>query len=103
MKDRMRWQRGFRWLGENIEIKLSVRVLGVWFTCDGGWKEHVRNRILVAEGRWKMMLNLFGRGGRGMNVVSLKRIWRMVVCQSLMYVMEVYWDRQEGMRKMLQV
>jgi len=63
----------------------------------------VRNRIRIVGGRWSMMLKLFERRGRGMNVLTLKRIWKMVVCQSLMYVMEVYWDGQEDMRKMLQV
>jgi len=49
------------------------------------------------------MLKLLGRGGRGMNVRSLKGIWKMVVCQSLLYGLEVYWDGHEGMRKMLQL
>jgi len=97
------WRRGIKWLGEDIKMRLEVRVLGVWFACDGGWKEHVKNRMKVAGMRWNMMLKLFGRGGRGMNVVTLKGIWKMVVGQSLMYGMEVYWDGQEGMRKMLQV
>jgi len=95
--------RGIRWLGEDIRMRMEVRVLGVWFASDGGWIDHVRNRMRLAEGRWNMMLKLFGRGGRGMDVLKLKRIWKMVVCQCLMYGMEVYWDGQEGMRKMLQV
>ena len=51
MRDKMRWQRRVRWLGEDIKMKLSDRVLGVWFACDGGWKEHVRNRMRVVGER----------------------------------------------------
>ena len=98
-----RRERGIKWLGEDIRMKTEVRVLGVWFASDGGWIDNVRNRMRIAEGRWNMILKLFGRGGRGMNVLTLKRIWKMVVCQYLMYGMEVYWDGQEGMRKLLQV
>ena len=99
----MEWRRGVRWLGEDIKMKLSLRVLGVWIQCDGGWVEHVLNRMRMAEVRWKLMLKLFGRGGRGMRVKDLMGVWRMVVKQSLMYGMELYWDGQERMRNMLQV
>jgi len=99
----MSWNKGVRWLGENIEMRLSLRVLGVWMQCDGGWVEHVLNRMRMTDVRWKLMLKLFGRGGRGMGVKDLLGIWRMVVKQSLMYGMELYWEGQEKMRNVLQV
>jgi len=99
----IRWERSLRWLGEEIRMKLSVRVLGVWLQCDGGWVEHVLNRMRIAETRWRLMIKLFGRGGRGMGVKGLMLVWKMVVRQSLMYGMEMYWDGQEKMRRMLQV
>jgi len=58
--------KGIRWLGEDIRMKTEVRVLGVWFASDGGWVDHMRNRMRIAKWRWNMMLKLFGRGGRGM-------------------------------------
>jgi len=98
----MRWEKNMRWLGKEIKMKLSVRVLGVWMLCDGGWVEHVLNRMRIGETRWRL-IKLFGRGGRGMGVKGLMCVWKMVVRQSLMYGMEVYWDGQEKMRRMLQV
>jgi len=47
--------------------------------------EHVRNRISCAEKRWRLMMKLMGRGGRRMSVKEMKRIWKMVVGQFLMY------------------
>ena len=47
VRSRVRWERVIRWLGEDIERKLSVRVLGVWFVYDGGWEEHVRRRMEI--------------------------------------------------------
>jgi len=79
-------------------MKLGMRVLGVWLQSDGGWKEHVLNRMRVAETRWRLMLKLCERGGRGMRVEDMKRIWKMVVGQSLIYVMQLYWDGQKGMK-----
>jgi len=38
-----------------------------------------------------------------MKVKDLKRIWKMVVGQSVMYGMELYWDGQENLRRRLQV
>jgi len=104
MRDEVvRWERGISWLGQDIKMKLGLRVLGVWLQSDGGWKEHVLNRMRVAETRWRLMLKLFGRGGRGMRVEDMKRIWKMVVGQSLMYGMELYWDGQKGMKEVLQI
>ena len=60
------------------------------------------NRMRIAEGRWKMMLKLLGRGGRGASVEVLKKIFKIVVGQTLMYGMELYWEGQEGMRDILQ-
>jgi len=99
----VRWERNVNWLGQDIRMKLGLRVLGVWLQCDGGWKEHVLNRMRVAENRWRLMLKLFRRGGRGMRVEDMKRIWKMVVGQSLMYGMELYWGGQKGMKEMLQI
>jgi len=70
----MKWEKSLRWLGEEIRMKLSVRVLGVWLQCDGGWIEHVLNRMRIAETRWRLMIKLFGRGGRGMGVKGLMMV-----------------------------
>jgi len=84
-------------------MKTELRVMGVWMEENGGWRSHVVNRMRIGEIRWRMMMKLLGRGGRGVKVDSLKRIWKMVVEQSVMYGMELYWDGQEAMRRMLQV
>ena len=99
---RKRWIKEVEWLDKNIVLKWSTRVLGVWMQGDRGWKDHVRNRIGLAEKRWKIMLRLIGRGGRGMSVKSLARIFKCMVEKVLMYGMELYWEGQEKMREVLQ-
>ena len=95
-------KRSIKWLGEEFGLKWSVRVLGVWFQGDGGWSSHVRERIRIAEVRWRMMWKLMGKRGRGMVVDKLKRIYKAVVEKSLMYGMELYWDGQVKMKEKLQ-
>jgi len=73
-KDRIGFDRGIRWLGEEVRVKTELRVLGVWMEENRGWRSHVVNRLRVGEVRWRMMMKLLGRGGRGMSVEGLKRI-----------------------------
>ena len=101
-KGRKRWMEEVEWMGKKVEMKWATRVLGVWFQGNGGWESHVSNRIGIAEKRWKMMLRLMGRGGRGMSAKNLGRIYKMVVEKALMYGMELYWDGQKKMKKELQ-
>jgi len=103
VRDGRVWEEGLRWLGEDMKIKLCVSVLGVWLENNESWRAHMKNRMECANKRWRLMVKLVGRGGRGMSVKEMKRIWKMVVGQSRMYGMELYWDEQEEMRKMLQV
>jgi len=102
-KDGVGFDRGIRWLGEEVRMKTELRVLGVWMEENGGWRSHVVNRLRIGEVRWRMMMKLLGRGGRGMCVEGLKRIWNMVVEQSVLYGMELYWNGQEEMRRVLLV
>ena len=67
-------ERRVEWLGTEVGLKWSVRVLGVWFQGDGEWSSHVRERIRIAEVRWRMMWKLIGKRGSGMGVDKLKRI-----------------------------
>ena len=102
-KGRIRWMEEVNWLGEEIKMKWSTRVLGVWMQGDGGWKSHVDNRLRIAEGRWRMLLRMLGKKGRGMSVKNLCRMYRAVVEKAMMYGMEVFWDGQVGLKERLQV
>ena len=102
-RDSEEWGREVKWLGEEIKLKESMRVLGVWWQKNGGYEEHLKQRLMLGDKRWELMMKLLGRGGRGMRVKDLKRIWKMVVGQSVMYGMELYWDGQENLRRRLQV
>ena len=95
-------ERKIEWMGMEVGMKWSTRVLGVWFQGDGEWSSHVRERIRIAEIRWRMMWKLMGKRGRGLGVDKLKRLYKAVVEKSLMYGMELYWDGQMKMKEKLQ-
>ena len=63
-------ERKIRWLGEEVGLKWSTRVLEVWFQGDGGWSSDVRERIRIADIRWRMMWKLKGKKGRDWRWIS---------------------------------
>ncbi|PUU74722.1 hypothetical protein B9Z19DRAFT_1132704 [Tuber borchii] len=103
--DRGGWKRdrGVRWLGEDIRLEEDVRVLGVWWLKDGGWESHVKRRIELAQRRWRMILKLLGRNGQGVRVKVMAGLLNMVVMKVLMYSMELYWNGDVKMLRMLEV
>ena len=92
-----------KWMGYDIKWKEEVRVLGVWWQGDGGWKSHIKNRLAIGTMRWDMMKKLIGRGGRGVSVDVLMEIFKVVVKKAMMYGMEVYWNGQRKMKERLQI
>ena len=102
-KEGRRKGKKIKWLGEEIKWKEEVRVLGVWWQSDGGWKSYVANRLRIGNMRWGLMKKLIGRGGRGVCVEVLMEIFKMVVKKAMMYGREVYWDGQRLMKERLQV
>ena len=67
------------------------------------WESHVKRRIRIGNIRWGLMKKLIGRGGRGVSVRVLMKIFKIVIKKAMMYGMEVYWDGQREMKERLQV
>ena len=50
-RDSEEWGRDVEWLGEDIKLRESMRVLGVWWQKNGGYEEHLKQRLVIGGKR----------------------------------------------------